>query len=128
MSQKEYFDRTKGKGILATADSQGNVDAAPYAKPFFIEEDTVAFIMADRMSHRNLNSNSHAAYLFLEDKNSFKGKRLFLTKIREEKNAERIDELRRSRNYASQGRIYDEDSYLVYFSVDKVTPLIGRGE
>ncbi len=127
MNDKEYFDNTKGKGVLATADAQGNVDAALYAKPFFVDEKTVVFIMADRLSHENLKSNVHAAYLFMEEENSLKGRRLYLTKIREGKNSELIDELRRLRNYASQDRIYEEDSYLVYFSIDKVTPLIGHG-
>jgi hypothetical protein len=128
MKDKEYFENTKGKGVLATADDQGIVDAALYAKPFFVDDNTVVFIMADRLSHENLKSNGHAAYLFMEDENILKGRRLYLTKIREDKNTELIDELRRLRNYASQDRIYEEDSFLVYFSIDKVLPLIGHGE
>ena len=65
MKRSEYFEKTKGTGILATADGTGQVDAAVYARPHFLDEQTVAFIMADRLSHKNLQSNPHAAYLFV---------------------------------------------------------------
>ena len=65
MTIKEYFDTTKGLGILSTADSDGKVDAAIYARPHFMEDGTLAFIMRDRLSHHNLQSNPHAVYLFV---------------------------------------------------------------
>jgi hypothetical protein len=123
MGLKEYFDRTTGKGILATADDTGKVDTALYAKPYLINDKTIVFIMADRLSHANLKTNPHAAYLYLEDGPVLRGRRLVLTKDREEKNLELIDELLRLRRYISQDRLYDEDSFLVYFVVDKVLPL-----
>ena len=33
---KAYFESTKGTGILATADSNGKVDAAIYSRPHFL--------------------------------------------------------------------------------------------
>jgi len=68
---------------MRTADSDGNVDGAPYSKPRFENSDTVTFIMADRLSRKNLGSNPHAAFIFKEE-GSFDGKRLFLTKVKEE--------------------------------------------
>ena len=32
MDLKEYFENTKGFGVLSTADKQGKVDAAVYSK------------------------------------------------------------------------------------------------
>ena len=122
MSLGEYFDKTNGLGVLATADSEGRVDAAVYARPHFMDDETVAFIMRDRLTHHNLQSNPHAAFLFKEDGKGYKGKRLFLTKTKEEKNAELIDELRR-RNYADDK---DKDKFLVYFHIDKSLPLTGN--
>ena len=66
MELPDYFESTKGTGILATADSGGTVDLAVYAKPHFEDKDTVSFIMADRLLHHNLQSNPHAAFLFME--------------------------------------------------------------
>jgi hypothetical protein len=64
---KEYFESTKGSGVLATADSSGKVDAAIYSRPHFLEEGTLAFIMRDRLTYNNLQSNPHATFLFLEE-------------------------------------------------------------
>jgi len=124
MKLSEYFEKTKGRGVLATADSEGKVNAAIYARPHFRGEDTIAFIMADRLTHKNLQSNPHAAYLFMESGEKFVGKRFYLTKIKEEENSELIDTLRRKRYEKSRS----ETNYLVYFRIEKVLPLIGKSE
>ena len=123
MNLKKYFEKTKGSGVLATADSDGKVDAAVYARPHFMEDDTIAMIMRDRLSHHNLQSNAHAAYLFHEDGPGYKGKRLFLTKLREEQDTELIKSLRR-RQYIDEK---DEARFVVFFQIDKELPLIGSG-
>jgi hypothetical protein len=86
-----YFEKKKGRGVVATADLEGKVGVAVYARPHFIDEKTVAFIMADRLMHKNVQSNPHAAYLFLESGDKYVGKRLYLTKIKEEKDSALID-------------------------------------
>jgi hypothetical protein len=123
MDLKNYFEGTQGRGVLATADSEGKVDVAVYSRPHVMDDDTVAFIMRERLTHENLKSNPHAAYLFMEKSEKFVGKRLFLTKIREEKDTELARSLRR-RQYPDDG----EPLYLVYFKIDKILPLIGPGE
>lgn len=122
MDLQAYFENTKGTGILATADGEGKVDLAVYAKPHFMEEGTIAFIMAERLTHENLQSNDRAAYLFLEEGPGYKGLRLFLKKVREERNTELLRSIRR--------RTYPEDQsrYLVLFTIEKQLPLIGAGE
>ncbi len=124
MNLREYFESVKGRGILATADADGRVDAAVYATPHFIDDETIAFIMRDRLTHHNLQSNPHAAYLFMESGQKFAGKRLFLTKSREEEDSELLYSLRRKK-YSSDE---NEPKFLVFFQIDKVLPLIGAGE
>ena len=120
---KDYFETTKGRGVLATADAQGVVDAAIYSRPHVIDSDTVAFIMRDRLTHHNLQSNPHAAYLFMEAGAKYVGKRLFLTKIREEKDTDLAHNLhRRKYNEEDKGPLF-----LVFFRIDKILPLIGPG-
>ena len=67
MKLEEYFDIKKGIGVLSTADIEGKVDAAIYARPHFMEDGSLAIIMRDRLSHHNLQSNPHATYLFKEE-------------------------------------------------------------
>lgn len=124
MTLSEYFENSKGTGILATADAVGEVDAAVYARPHFVDERTVAFIMADRLSHRNLQSNPHAAYLFLEHGEGYKGKRLHLTKIAEETDLQKIQAMRR-RPLPAECGVENESRYLVHFRIDRVRPLLG---
>lgn len=123
MSLAEYFENTKGLGVLATSDADGKVDAAVYARPHFMEDGTIAMIMRDRLSHHNLETNPHAAYLFREEGGGYKGKRLFLTKVREEKDSELLNSLRR-RRYADKKM---EGKFLVFFNIDRELPLIGDG-
>jgi hypothetical protein len=127
MSLQEYFESTKGLGVLATSDSEGNVDVAVYARPHVMEDGSLAMIMRDRLSHKNLQSNPKAAYLFKEEGAGYKGKRFFLKKIKEEQDSERIKELRR-RTYPDDDAIHAESKFLVFFSVEKELPLIGPGK
>lgn len=120
MDLKHYFDTTKGLGIMSTADVAGKVDAAVYARPHVMEDGTLAFIMRDRLTHSNLNSNPHANYLFKEDGPGYKGKRFFLTKVREEQDSELLDDLRR-RQYIDAS---DESKFLVFFTINDTLPLV----
>ena len=124
MELKEYFENTKGTGVMATADGDGKVDAAIYARPHFMEDGTLAFIMRDRLTHHNLQSNDSATFLFIEDGPGYKGKRLFLTKVREEQDSELLFSLRRRQYPNDKG----EAKFLVFFKLEKELPLVGAGK
>ena len=124
MELKEYFENTEGRGILATADGDGKVDTAIYGRPHFMDDGTIALIMRDRLTHHNLQSNSHACYMFIEKGPGYKGKRFFLTKVREEQDSELLQSVRR-RQYIDEK---DESKFLVFFNIDRELPLVGTGE
>ena len=121
MKLDEYFEQTKGFGVLSTADSDGKVDAAIYARPHFMEDGALAFIMRDRLTHHNLQSNPHATYLFKEEGSGYGGKRLFLTKLHEEQDTDLLESLGRRKSAYGNG----EDRFLVFFTLDKELPLVG---
>ncbi|HVN98110.1 MAG TPA: pyridoxamine 5'-phosphate oxidase family protein [Syntrophorhabdaceae bacterium] len=126
MKLSEYFENTTGRGVLATADAHGYVDAAVYSRPHFIDETTIAYIMTDRLTHENLQSNPHAAYIFVESPGErFAGKRLYLTKIKEDTDAQAIQKIRWRKTYVIPDGDKDKPRFLVYFRIDKVLPLIG---
>jgi hypothetical protein len=124
MTLKQYFEEHKGTGVLATADSSGQVDAAVYSRPHFMEDGSIAFIMRDRLTHHNLQSNPHATFLFIENGPGYNGRRLFLKKVREEQNPELINRIKR-RKYTDDN---EEPKFLVFFSLEKELPLIGSGQ
>jgi hypothetical protein len=125
MNLSDYFENTEGLGILATADSRGKVDAAIYARPHVIDENTIAFIMAEHLTHQNVQSNPQAAYLFVEKGQGYSGKRLYLTRIREDSDPEAIDSLRRRTPKGCPEKALKE--YLVYFRIERIRPLVGDG-
>jgi hypothetical protein len=126
MKLSEYFERASGVGVLATTDAAGQVDQAIYAKPLFLDGDdetTCSFIMANRLSHDNLQHNPSAAYLFIEKGEGYVGKRLALTVMGEETDVEKIKSIRRR----SAPPISEEEcKYLVHLHVEGVRPLIGN--
>ena len=127
MDLAEYFESTKGFGVLATANADGEVDVAVYARPHVLDEETVAFIMADRLNHANLQSNPHAAYLFRENGEGYKGKRLYLSKVSETADPDSIESLRRRKVPPECSAGECEPRYLVTFRIERVRPLVGDG-
>ena len=124
MNLADYFENTRGTGVLSTADKDGKVNAAVYSRPHFLEDDTIAMIMRDRLSHANLQSNPHAAYLFIEKGPGYQGKRLYLTKIREEEKSELLVKLKR-RQLTPEEDAEKGTMFLVIFRIDNVLPLVG---
>ena len=123
MSLRDYFESVEGMGVLGTADAEGNVDLAVYARPHVVDDETVAFVMGDRTSHANVAANPRAAYLFVEKGPGYQGKRLHLTRTREETDPERVEAVRRE---GRKGRDYgDSQAFLVYFKVDRIRPAVG---
>jgi len=119
----DYFKNTEGFGVLATADGDGKVNSAVYSRPHVMDDGSLAFIMRDRLSHKNLQSNPHASYLFKEDGPGYRGKRIYLTKVREEENSPLIDSLSRRPYPSDEGS--KESRFLVYFKMERERPLIG---
>lgn len=127
MKLSEYFDKADGFGVLSTTGESGRVDAAVYGRPHFIDEQTIAFIAADKLTHANLQVNPHAVYLFKEA-GHYKGRRLYITKLREEKDSPLIDEIRRKKYPEVEGKYKSGSKFLIYFHVDNELPLIGDGK
>lgn len=127
MNLKEYFENTQGKGFLATASSQGNVDIAVYSRPHFLEDGTVAFIMRDRLTHAYLQENDFATYAFLENGGGYQGVRLFMKKTGEDTNEELVNTMSR-RHLSPEEDAAKGPKFIVYFNIDKVLSLIGGTE
>jgi hypothetical protein len=119
----EYFQTTTGTSILSTADAEGRVNSAVYARPRFFPDGRIAFIMLDHLSHANLQSNPHASYLFIQEGKGYEGVRLHLTKVAEEGNSERVKQALEGRG---KGKFFEQTCFLVFFEIDKLMPLYIR--
>jgi hypothetical protein len=127
MTLKDYFESKRGYGVLSTADPDGRPDVAIYSKPRVLDGGTVAFIMRERLTHNNLKSNPHAAFMFFERDEKFKGIRLFLTKIREDEDPELIPLMTRT-HLSPEEDAARGPKHIVCFEVDKVLPMVGDAE
>ena len=125
MDLEQYFEAAHGIGVLATANADGNVDVAQYAKPHFIEDGSIAFIMSHKLSYNNLLSNPRCAYIFIEtgeNKSGSGGVRLYLEKTGEEQDQDKIIALRRKNSDN-----LDSNRSIVYFNVERTRALLGDG-
>ena len=123
MSLEQYFKTTEGTGFLSTADKTGAVNAAVYAKPHLFEDGTAAFIMTNSRSYKNIQETPHAVYLYREGAGGFRGKRLYLTKTREEQDTELLQSLRR-RTYSDEQEALMKPLHLVFFKIDSERKLV----
>jgi hypothetical protein len=124
MNLKGYFDEQQGLGVLSTADAEGRVNSAIYARPQILDDGRLALIMRKRLSHKNLQVNPYASYLFKANSAGYRGVRLALKKIGEDDNPELIQDM--TRRCLSP----DEDKakgpkFIVYFEVEHTRELIG---
>lgn len=127
MNMETYFSEMTGIGVMATSDKNGMVNTAIYSRPHVQGRDEVAFIMGDRLTHKNLQENKHANYLFLEKGLGYSGVRLFLSKIDESSDQELIGSL--SRRHPSPGNEkLQGEKFLVRFRVERTLSLIGGNE
>lgn len=127
MNLKAYFSDKRGVGVLSTADNEGRVDAAIYARPHFMEDGRLAMIMRDRLSRKNLQQNPHAVYLFIESGPGYQGVRVFLKKNGEDENKELIAQMTR-RSLTPEEDAAKGPKYIVYFEVTQCLQLIGGEE
>jgi len=127
MKLKEYFHNLSGTGVLSTADPAGKVDTAIYSIPHIFDDGTLAFVMRERLTHLNLQSNPYAAFLFIENASGHRGIRLFLKKFKEETDSALIAKMTR-RSLTPEEDKQKGPKFLVYFTVEKILPLIGSEE
>jgi len=127
MTLREYFESRRGYGVLGTADADGRADVAIYSKPSVLDDGTVAFVMRERLTHHNLKSNPHAAFMFFERGGRYKGIRLFLRKVREDEDPELIPLMSRS-HLSPEEDAARGPKHIVCFEVTKILPMVGDAD
>ncbi|MBI5055027.1 MAG: pyridoxamine 5'-phosphate oxidase family protein [Nitrospirae bacterium] len=127
MDLKKYFESAHGTGVLSTADSDGKVNSAIYGRPHVFDDGTVAFLMRQKLTHHNLQTNPYASFLFHESGSGYSGLRMHLKKIKEETESPLIAKMTRGNLTPEEDR-EKGPKYLVHFSIEKILPLIGSGQ
>lgn len=127
MKLSEYFESNKGTAVLATSNSDGQVNNAIYSRPHFLGEGTISLIMNDRLSHDNLQTNKNACFMFIEAGEHYSGVRLYLKMVEETDDTDTIQKHCR-RCSSESGKDDGKKKFFVTFSVERTRTLIGADD
>ena len=123
----EMFNKEVRIGALATANKNGDVNAAVFGSPRMIDEDTVIMAIGDNRSYRNLQENPKAAFIVVEPGGSpteWKGARVYLEVDSLERYGELLDSLREKIRKVAGSKSANAIKAAVRFRVTDVRPLI----
>jgi hypothetical protein len=123
----EMFNRENRIGVLATANSNGDVNAAVFGSPRMIDEDTVIMAIGENRSFKNLQENPKASFIVVEPgqtPTSWKGVRLYLEVDSFERYGEVLDSFRENIRKVAGDRSAEAIQAAIRFKVVDVRPLI----
>ena len=113
-----------GRGVIATSSRDGVPNAAVYAAPHVIDEETVAFGMTRGRTFRNLSENPNAAFLYLSPGAALGGVRMTLA-LKEMREADPLlDRIRERAREAASVEAGDSIRVVAYFTVTELRPLV----
>lgn len=121
------FNKKTRIGALATADKDGNVNAAVFGSPRMIDEGTVIMAIGDNRSFQNLQENPKASFIVIEPGESpteWKGARLYLELDSFERYGELLDSFRKNIREVAGDRSANAIVAAVRFKITDVRPLV----
>jgi len=123
----KMFNRETRIGALATADKNGNVNAAVFGSPRMIDEDTVIMAIGDNRSFQNLQENPKASFIVIEpgeSRSEWKGARVYLEMETHERYGELLDSFREKIRKVAGDQSANAIIAAIRFKVTDVRPLI----
>lgn len=123
----EMFNKESRIGALATANKNGDVNAAVFGSPRMIDENTVIMAIGDNRSFKNLQENPKASFIVIEPGKSpasWKGVRLYLEVESFERYGEVLDSFRANIRKVAGDRSADAIQAAIRFNIVDVRPLI----
>ena len=114
----------QGLGIMATADHEGRVNTAIYARPHVIDATTLVWGMTNKRSYQNIIQNPQAAYLFKLAAPGFQGVRLGLELLKTEEQGEMLARIQRNTDEIVGPGAGKAVTHAVWFKVVEIRPLI----
>ena len=112
-----------GRGVIGTADAQGQVNQAVYSVPHVTDEETLAWGISEGRTYDNLRQNGKASYLYLAPTRGYSGWRVTLTLKKIGEDGPLLEEIRESAGKTSGAQAAAAIKHVAYFKVDEVRPL-----
>jgi hypothetical protein len=127
---KKYASEAGKTSVISTANRAGETNIGVYGSPALINDETVAIMLGDNRTYRNLTENPYAAYLLiLHGKTGMQteGCRIYL-KVREiEDGGKDFDDMKAVIK-AKVGKAADMLKHRVIFDVTEVRPILDFGQ
>lgn len=123
----KMFNRKSRIGALATANKNGDVNAAVFGSPRMIDEETVIMAIGENRSLQNLQENPKASFIVVEPGESpteWKGARLYLEMDSYERYGELLDSFRSNIRKVAGDKSADAIVAAIRFKITDVRPLI----
>ena len=123
----KMFNKKARIGALATANKNGDINAAVFGSPRMIDEDTVIMAIGDNRSFQYLQENPKASFIVIEPGESptdWKGVRLYLELDSFERYGELLDSFRENIRKVAGDKSANAIVAAIRFNVTDVRPLI----
>lgn len=121
------FNKESRIGVMATANKNGDVNAAVFGSPRMIDEETVIMAIGENRSFKYLQENPKASFIVVEPGESpatWKGVRIYLKMDSYERYGEVLDSFRENIRKVAGDRSADAIKAAIRFKVVDVRPLI----
>ena len=123
----KMFNRETRIGALATANKNGDVNAAVFGSPRMIDEETVIMAIGDNRTFHYLQENPKATFIVIEPGDKpmeWKGVRLYLEVASFERYGEVLDSFREKIRKVAGNKTADAITAAIRFKIVDARPLI----
>jgi hypothetical protein len=123
----KMFNSKSRIGALATANNDGDVNAAVFGSPRMLDEDTVIMAIGDNRSFQYLQQNPKASFIVVEPGETptdWRGARLYLEVDSFERYGEVLDSFRANIRKVAGNKSADAIKAAIRFKITDVRPLI----
>jgi hypothetical protein len=123
MKLSELF-KEAGHGVIATSNTQGEVNVAVYATPHVVDDSILAWGMTEGRTYNNIMENPRAAYLYMYVGAGYAGARLGLKLKGIENSGEMLDVIKARTLEIVGAAAAEAVKHVAYFTVVEIRPLI----
>ena len=126
----ELFNKFPRIGALATANKEGDVNAAVFGSPRMVDENTVIMGIGENRSFRNLQRNPKAVFIVMEPGKTvvdWKGVKVYLEAVDMETKGQFYEEIKHNIANVAGQQAADRIHAAIRFKITEVRPLVEMG-
>ena len=126
----ELFNKFPRIGALATANKEGDVNAAVFGSPRMVDENTIIMGMGANRSFRNLQRNPKAVFIVMEPGKAiedWKGVKVYLKAVDMETKGQFYEEIKHNIAKVAGQQAAEMIHAAIRFKITEIRPLVDMG-